>query len=134
MIVVIDTNVLIAAFASEGLCHSLFEVCVDQHEIYISSFILHEVADNLQKKLKLPRKVINDIYTYLEEVTTLRNPPKLEKKICRDTDDDQILSLAADSSADYLITGDQDLLVMKNYKKIPIITLREFWEILRIKK
>ena len=134
MIVVLDTNVLIAAFASEGLCHSLFEVCVDQHEIYISEYILHEVSDNLTKKLKLPRKVVNDINQYLEGITTLKNPPKLEKKVCRDPNDDQILSLIIDSSANYLITGDQDLLVLKSYKKIPIITPRQFWEILRIKK
>ena len=52
MRVVFDSNVLIAAFATHGLCHSLFEICLRSHEIVISDFILSEVekiADAFQQ-------------------------------------------------------------------------------------
>jgi putative PIN family toxin of toxin-antitoxin system len=134
MIVVLDSNVIIASFATEGLCHSLFELCVDQHKIYICNFILHEVADKLYTKLKLPKKLIKEITKYLKVIATIQNPSLLAKQICRDKNDDIILSLAEASNADYLITGDNDLLILKKYKNVPIITPRGFWEILREKK
>ena len=131
MIVVLDTNIIIASFATEGLCHALFELCVDQHEIHICNEILAEVAVNLEKKLKLPLKKIRDITDYLKDIATLEHPAKLTEQICRDKTDDIIL--AESSKADYIITGDDDLLMLQEYKTTPIITPRRFWELLREK-
>ena len=65
MKVVLDTNVLVAAFATQGLCHALLELCVDQHEIVLSPDILKEAVAALQKKLKVPPKVASDVTEYL---------------------------------------------------------------------
>ena len=46
--------------------------------------------------------------------------------VCRDQKDNFILSLAKDSSADYLITGDKDLLIIKRFEKTEIITMAEY--------
>jgi uncharacterized protein len=46
--------------------------------------------------------------------------------MCRDPHDDKFLSLAASGQADYLITGDQDLLVLRSFKKVSIVTVSEF--------
>jgi predicted nucleic acid-binding protein len=46
--------------------------------------------------------------------------------ICRDSDDDLILACAGDAVADYVVTGDEDLLVLKNYEDISILNPREF--------
>jgi predicted nucleic acid-binding protein len=51
---------------------------------------------------------------------------------CRDKDDLRILGLAKVEEPDYIITGDKDLLVLKQFEGIPIITPREFWEIEKI--
>ena len=134
MIIVLDTNVIIAAFATEGLCHSLFELCIDQHEIYICDFILSELSRQFDKKLKLPKNTNDNIIDYLTENATLHNPPALPHQICRDKNDDIILSLADTAKAPYIITGDNDLIELKRYKNTRIITPREFWEILRKKK
>jgi putative PIN family toxin of toxin-antitoxin system len=133
MRIILDSNVIIASFATEGLCHALFELCIDQHEIIISEHIFSEVANNLKRKLKLPSQIIKDIIQYLNEVALKEYPPKLTKKVCRDKKDDLILSLAEISNAEYIITGDDDLLVLKKYKSTSIIKPREFWEILRNK-
>jgi predicted nucleic acid-binding protein len=47
-------------------------------------------------------------------------------KLCRDPKDDFLLSLAKDSKADYLITGDYDLLELKEIGKTKILTIAEF--------
>ena len=134
MIIVLDTNVIFAAFATEGLCHSLFELCVDQHEIYICDFIISELSRNFDKKLKLPRNANDNIIDYLTENATLQNPPALPHQICRDKNDDIIISLADAVKAPYIITGDNDLLELRRYNNTRIVTPREFWEILRKKK
>ncbi len=50
-------------------------------------------------------------------------------KICRDPKDDFLLGLAEKGKADYLITGDNDLLILNTYKKTKIITVAEFEQI-----
>ena len=46
--------------------------------------------------------------------------------LCRDTKDNQFLEVAMNGNADYLITGDQDLLVLRPFQEIQIMTVQEF--------
>lgn len=131
MKVILDSNIYIAAFSSRGICSSLFELCLDRVSMIISEHLLSEVSRNLSKKLKLPNDKINEIISYLHEECTLVNFKKLEKRICRDADDDNILALARDGGVDYIITGDKDLLVLEEFESVPIIDPRGFWDILR---
>lgn len=48
-------------------------------------------------------------------------------KICRDPKDNFLLALAKDGKADYLLTGDKDLLELKKFEKTNIITISEFF-------
>jgi predicted nucleic acid-binding protein len=50
--------------------------------------------------------------------------------VCRDPKDNFLLALAKDGLADYLITGDRDLLSVKKFGKTQIVTLNEFEKIL----
>ena len=131
MKVVLDTNVIVAAFATQGLCHAVFEMCLDQQDIYLSSEILKEIADALKRKLKVPPQTIQDTLEYLKEHSTVFHVKPLGKRISRDQNDDHIIALAEQSLADYIITGDEDLLVLKKHKGIPIIQPRQFWEIMK---
>jgi uncharacterized protein len=129
MRVILDTNVILAAFAGRGLANALFELCLEKHEIIISEHILSEVQRNLQKKLKMPKDKVLMITGYLREFCTLSNYKRLDKEVCRDIDDVKILGLSEVAKPDYIITGDKDLLVLKEFHSVPIITPREFWEI-----
>ena len=134
MKVVLDTNVIVAAFATQGLCHALLELCVDQHEIMISQEILREVEVALQKKLKVPLNVVKDTTDYLMNHASVQRPKRLAKQTSRDPSDDHVLALPQLSQADYIITGDEDLLVLKTYENTPIVSPRQFWEILKSKE
>ena len=50
--------------------------------------------------------------------------------VCRDAPDDMVLATAVAAGADVLVTGDQDLLVLKKYRGIPIVTPRALLEAL----
>ena len=129
MKVVIDSNVLVAAFAARGLCTSVLELCLTVHTIIISDFILNEVRRTLIKKIKMSENDVQAIIDYLKNTGIIADYNKLKENICRDKNDDNILALALDSGAECIISGDKDLLALKKYKNIKITSPREFWEI-----
>ena len=128
---ILDTNVIIAAFASRGLCQAVFELCLDRCEIVLSEEILREVLMNLNGKIKLPLPQCESIVSYLRENCFISDIDYLEASSCRDKDDVHILGLAQRSLAEYIITGDKDLLDLVEYKSAKIVTPREFWALLK---
>ena len=131
MKVVLDTNVLLAAFATRGLCEAVFEVSLDAHEIVLSSHILNELRRHLRGKLKLPADRIDDITSFLKERATWVKPAKVPAGSCRDRSDLAVLGTAVAGQADCLVTGDKDLLTLRKFKSIPILTPRSFYDSLR---
>ncbi|HLB59966.1 MAG TPA: putative toxin-antitoxin system toxin component, PIN family [Bdellovibrionota bacterium] len=134
MKLVIDTNVLIAAFATHGLCESVFEIAVSQHEMFISDHILGEIRKALQLKLKVPEKFIEETIDYLKEYCLLETPLEIPQDVCRDKNDLHILGLATKVEADFIITGDQDLLTLEKFGQTRIVSPRNFWEELQYEK
>jgi putative PIN family toxin of toxin-antitoxin system len=131
MRVVLDTTVIVAAFAARGLCAEVFEVCVSGHSIVLSEHILSETQDKLIKKVKLTKKAALAIIDYLRGIAEIVTPVRLDKSICRDKDDVIIIGTAISGLANFIITGDEDLLILKTYKDVKIVTPRQFWSSLR---
>jgi putative PIN family toxin of toxin-antitoxin system len=134
MKLVFDTNVIFSAFATHGLANSIFEYCLQQHTIVLSDHILGELQKSFLKKLKMPQDKIQTVLSFLKEFCLIADSLKLKRNVCRDREDDKILGLAINAGADFIITGDKDLLVLKIFESIPILTPREFWEIARNKR
>ena len=128
MRVVLDTNVVVAAFATQGLCHAVFELCLDRHQINLSSEILHETEEALCKKLKTPAQVAKGVIEYLKDRATITEIEVPLERISRDPKDDHVLAVAAQTGSDFIITGDEDLLVLKRHKRTKIVSPRKFWE------
>jgi uncharacterized protein len=125
---VFDTNVQIAAFVAEGLCTGLLRRARrGDFNLYLSPFIISEFENVLSKKIKADKPEICDAVKILKEtVHEIVDTGEEVKGVCRDKDDDNILSCAKVSEADYLVTGDADLLVLKRSGKTKIITPRDF--------
>ncbi|MGD9057225.1 MAG: putative toxin-antitoxin system toxin component, PIN family [Desulfobacterales bacterium] len=134
MKIVLDANVIIAGFAARGLCESIMEVCLSEHEIMLSDDLLDEILTNLRRKIKLPENFINSIGKLLREHARFSTPVSLAEDVCRDPDDIKVLGLAVASNADYIVTGDKDLLILKSFQNIPILTPRTFSDILHSEK
>jgi len=132
MKVVLDTNVIIAAFAARGLCTDLFEVCLADHQIVTSHYILDEVRDKLLSKLRLGDGRAADIRSFLESVATAVTPLDVAKEVCRDIDDLPVIGTALAAGAQVLVTGDKDLLSLKSVEGVRMVTPRQFWEMLHV--
>jgi uncharacterized protein len=130
MRIVLDANVAVAAFAARGLCEAVFELCLGNHTILLSDLLLDEVCRNLVKKVKLPRHTVADIERLLREIGIVLEPAAVPVGACRDADDLDILGLAGAGRADYIVTGDADLLVLKRFGRCRIVTPRQFWSLL----
>jgi len=128
MKVVLDANVVIAAFAARGLCEALLELCLEKHEITASAPLLQEVSDKLPAKIKLPPETVEEIVSFLERHTSNVQPAYVPADARRDPDDLMVLGTAKAAGASYLITGDRDLLTLDSFGDIRIVTPRQFWE------
>ena len=130
MRIVLDANVVVAAFAARGLCESLFELCLGSHEILLSEPLLDEIRRNLTKKVKLQRQTAVGIERLLRENGSLLEPAAVAADACRDAGDLHVLGLAQTGKADYLITGDDDLLALNHFGRCRIVTPRQFWSLM----
>jgi uncharacterized protein len=133
MKIVLDANVVVAAFAARGLCESLFEHCLGKHDILLSQPLLDEVSKNLAKNVKLDRRIVKDIEQLLRKSATLLEPASVATDACRDASDLHILGLAKSGKADYIITGNEDLLTLKRFGRCRIVTPRQFWSLMQRK-
>jgi len=125
--IILDSNVYLAAFASHGLCQALFEYCLENHQLIVSQEILVEVERILIKKIKLPIELVETQTTFIRAQCEVCVPLVLDATVCRDPDDDHLLGLALGHNIPYLVTGDKDLLVIKNFHETAIVDLRKFW-------
>ena len=124
---VFDTNVLVAAFVTEGLCARLLgRARRRQMDLVISSFILNEFENVLFKKFSASKEQIRTATRLISEAAQIVSHASVVSGICRDPDDDQILSFALSAEADYLVTGDSDLLELKEFHGIRILTPAAF--------
>lgn len=127
MRVLLDTNVLVAAFISRGQCSDLFEHAGREHELVTSEVVLRELRRALLQKLGFPEAEVIEAV----ELVRLRSRPveatPLEEPVCRDPDDDRILATAVAGACDCLVTGDEDLLVLESYEGIRILRPADFW-------
>jgi uncharacterized protein len=133
MRIILDTNILIAAFATQGLCHALLELCLDRFEIILSEEILKETSHNLHQKIKLPEPQCQLISQFLKMHGTVAAVDDVDASACRDQSDLPVLGLASHTGADFIITGDQDLLELGSYKDTQIVMPRTFWTLIKDK-
>jgi putative PIN family toxin of toxin-antitoxin system len=128
MKVILDANVLIAALAGRGLCEALLELCLEEHDVFISEEILAEVHRNLIKRIRVPEEVAKGFCSLLQTNATLCLADAVSADACRDPDDLHLLGLAQSAGVDFLITGDKDLLECRWPGTAQIVTPRQFWE------
>ncbi len=134
MKIVLDANVIVAAFATHGLCSETFSHCLSEHEIITSQFIIDEVARSLEKDFGIPKKKTEGHRQFLASEAKVVTPLNVPSDVCRDPKDLKILGTAWADKADIILTGDKHLLELKEFKGIAILTVRKFWEKLKRKK
>jgi putative PIN family toxin of toxin-antitoxin system len=129
--VCLDTNVLVAAFATRGLCSDVLRTVLAEHDLVIGEVILAELRRTLANKLRVPADRIAAVEAVLSTVPIIRKPAEPSSLAIRDLADRWILATAIEGAADVLVTGDRDLLEVAADSPIPILEPRAFWELLR---
>lgn len=138
MRVVFDTNVIVSAFIQPKSPPGLLLARViggGSLELTLSTAILNEVTRALHYPgvRKRIRATDGELALRLAMLDTLSSPvdiPAEPPVVARDRDDDKILATAIEGCADYIVTGDNDLLTLGEYEGIRIMTPRAFLELL----
>jgi len=126
--VFLDTNVLVAAFATRGLCADVLRSVLTEHELLLSDTVLRELNRALIRKVRVPDAVARDVAAFLRASATLASVrASVPVSSIRDPDDAVILGEAIAMGADVFVTGDRDLLDAKEIARIEILDPRGFW-------
>lgn len=127
MKVFLDTNVLVAAFATRGLCADVLRNVLAEQELITGTVILTELERALHKKLGLTQEFISEITALLRRYPVF-SPPKILPKISSlSPEDRKVLATALASGADIFVTGDQDLLDVNEQFQLEITNPRGYW-------
>ena len=129
MRVVFDTNIFISALAIPG---SLAEKAVSRiiegrDELVISSDIIKEVLSVLSLKFGRDREALSHVAVILSELGELVEP-KQTVRVLNDEPDNRILECATFGKADIIVTGDKEMLRLKEHMGVKIASLREYLE------
>jgi putative PIN family toxin of toxin-antitoxin system len=126
---VCDTNVLIAGLVADGLCRDIVKRRLPRHDLFVSEVLLAELDEKLRDKFGVNPGTVPFIKAYRDRATIIQ-PAPLPASVCRDPDDDEVLAVAVAAKAAAIVTGDKDLLTLKNYGGIPILSPRQLVEML----
>ena len=129
MRILIDTNILISGLYFRGLPKKLLrKIDFEKFNLCVNKEIINEYTEKIDKKFS-KSKYILDKDLRQKIFSSFKNfEIKSDLKICRDPDDDKFINCAIDAKAIYIVSGDNDLLTIKNFAGIEIVTAREFYD------
>jgi putative PIN family toxin of toxin-antitoxin system len=129
--VIFDVNIWVSAFISPNMEKQVQAIILqDEVEIIACSYLLEELRQTLQRpkfKKYLSSERMLLATELVEQSSTFINLNSVVE-LCRDDKDNYLLSLAKDAQADFLLTGDKDLLVLNPFEKTQIIKLSDYLE------
>jgi len=131
MKVFLDTNGLVSAVATRGLCADVVRQVLAYHTLIVSPVLLWELERVLQKKLKIPMNLATEYVAFLKTAAVVSTGLEHANLDVQEQPDRETLSSALAGCAYAFITGDQELLNLKRIGSMEILSPRMFWEQLR---
>lgn len=135
---VLDTNTLVSAIINIPLSVSqeIYQNFTSKRFLLVvSPSLLAEVEDVLYRErvMKFHKRSPRDLQKIINELTSLSYivSGRIRVEAVRDADDNKIISAALESQADCIVSRDKDLLDLKEYQTIKIITPEAFMQMLR---
>ena len=132
---IIDTNVFVSGLLGSSTCRKIFSAFKEYSFQVIISPILFEELESVVNRPKF-HQFINteekqELLTFIKYQALFVTPHE-KINACRDTEDNKLLECLSTAKPDWLVSSDKDLLVLKTFRNIPILTPREFLN--RLKK
>jgi putative PIN family toxin of toxin-antitoxin system len=130
---VLDTNTLISALGWEGKQQVILNYCLEgKFKLVLSYDILKEVKEVLyRKKFDFIEKEKKDEFILLLSELADIIEPNVNIDICRDKADNKLVELAVFADVNVIVSGDEDLLELKEYKGIKILHANQFLDLLQ---
>lgn len=132
MRLVLDTNIVIAALLWHGPPRQLLDQIIERSdiELYSSSLLLSELSEVLLRprfaqRINVAGLAVTALLADYADLVATVVPTPLSERVSRDPDDDEVLACAIAANADAIISGDQDLLTLKIFQSIPILTVTQ---------
>ncbi len=124
--VVPDTNIIISSVFWRGNPYEVVRRGIlGRCRLLTSAEILDEVAGKLRNKFQFPEEGIQELIDILMTYCHMIGATS-KFDVVRDKSDNKIVECAFDGKADYIVTGDSDLLDLKEFRRIKIVTAKEF--------
>ena len=133
MRIFLDTNVVVSALATRGICSDILRTVVSEHDLLLSETVLRELGRVLGGKFGVPASAVREAESFLREeaaAVACGGPPQPGVTL-RDPDDVAIVEEAVASKTDLLVTGDRDLLDVAAELPVVVVSPREFWALVR---
>ena len=124
----LDTNVLVSALATRGLCAELYERLLTEHEVVIGEPVVAEVLDIMRRKFRAGDNLLAKVEAELRLLEIIPAQPAAPKLPIKDREDPWIIACALAGKVDCFVTGDAELLGLVRVKKMPVISPRTCWE------
>ncbi len=126
--IIIDTNLWINFLLSKQFV--FLDILLNKKKVVLlfSDELLNELLDVVHRPKLHKYFSTQDIENTLEIINRHAEYIKVTSHVnnCRDEKDNFLLALAKDGSADFLLTGDKDLLILKRFDSAEIITIAEY--------
>lgn len=131
MRVFLDTNVLVSAFASRGICADLLEVILLGHDLIVGRNVLRELDKALRSRIRLPAIRSSEPVAFVvgEAMEVVEKAQPVDAKV--DVDDALVPGEARSARAEMFVTGDAALLELGAVNGLLIMSPRQFRETLR---
>ena len=129
--VIFDSNIWVSFAIGKRLNELRAALTHPKVEVFVCQKLLWEVREVVQKP-KLLKYISSDRQKMLFDLMQACRCIQIAEhvSISRDPNDDYLLDLASTTSADYLVTGDSDLLILRNYQNTNIISFSSFMAVL----
>ena len=132
MKVFLDTNVLVSATATRGLCADVLREVLIHHQFVIAEPLLAELRNALCEKLGVPEDFVRELIEILQKDSLFSSSSTHRDIDIQDSADVIILSCASNGNADLVVTGDKELLDLAKIGNMEIVSPRVFWERLKV--
>lgn len=125
---VLDTNVLVAAFATRCLCADLFRVVAAEHALRVGAPVIVELRRILSSKLSMPAAARDEVLEVLRRFEQVPDAGAGVGLGIGDPGDDRVVACALAAGAELFVTGDQALLALGRAGPLPLVSPRACWQ------
>ena len=131
MRVFLDTNVIVAAVATRGLCADVVRDVLARHDLIVSDDLLGEIERVLRTKLGVPAEAAAEVVALIGESGTLVRASRAIEVPIPDSMDRILVTAALEAGAELFVTGDRKLLEIARLEALEFVSPRAFWDRIR---